>query len=422
MKQLILHTLLCGLLILNLACVNNPEAPQYVRATDTGIQPVISSITTIPPGLPYMLAGVTTIVFTGSGFGTDTSALQVFFSNVQVKINSLTATQITVTVPNMVKDSIIVRILVAGALKYSDAQYVNLRSPFSLVKEIDTSKQVPNAITFDRNGNLFISVVTSAGVSDGIYKLFPNSDPTQRGTLSQYAIKGTEAFFSGLKCRGDSVYAARRANRLVSRNSLTGQMNIFTASFPTTVFPTSIEDMDYDQNKLLWAGGNTVNGGLISVDSQKNVKQYTFPFGGLIHSVRVYNGSVYCSVEAGDGTKGVYKIPINNDGSLGTATKYFDLSAIVGNTYNVAYGITFDIQGNMYVGTDAAAGIYVVAPDQSVQPLYGGLLGPNCKYLAWGRDSYLYVVRATSSPLNAYPTGIYKVDMVGKLSAPYYGQ
>jgi hypothetical protein len=416
MKHLITFSLLLGLLISSFGCTSNPEAPQYVPIADPGNQPIVTSVTTIPAGLPYILGGVTTIAINGTNLVTDSNKIQVFLGNVQMTNCTYTPTQITFVAPNIIKDSIIVRVLVAGAVKFSDAKYVSIRSAMTLLTAIDTSKQVANAITFDRSGNLYVSVVTSAGVSDGLYKVVPG------GSASQYALRGTEAYFSGLKCKGDSVYAARRANRLVSRNSSTGAMTIFTASFPAAAFPTNIEDMDYDQNKLLWAGGNTANGGLISVDSQKNVKQYTFPFGGIIHSVRVYSGSVYCSVEAGDGTKGVYKIPINNDGTLGTATKYFDLSATVGNTFNIAYGITFDSQGNLYVGTDAAAGIYVVAPDQSIQPLYNGLLGPNCKYLAWGNDSYLYVVRALSTPLNTSPTGIFKVDMLGKLSAPYYGR
>jgi hypothetical protein len=417
MKHLIILSILLGLLISSFGCTtDNPEAPQYTPIADPGNQPIVTSVSTIPPGLPYVLAGVQSIAINGTNLVTDSSKIQVFVGNTLVTKCTYTPTRISFLAPNVIKDSIIVRVLVAGAIKFSDVMYVSIRSPLSFVSAIDTAKQVPNAITFDRNGNLFVSVTTMIGVSDGIYKV------SAGGAVSQYALKGTEVFFSGLKCRGDSVYAARRANRLVSRNSLTGAMTIFTASFPTAAFPTNIEDMDYDQNKLLWAGGNTTNGGLISVDSQKNVKQYPLPFGGIIHSVRVYSSSVYCSVEAGDGTKGVYKIPINADKTLGTATKYFDLSATVGNTTNNAYGITFDNQGNMYIGTDAPAGVYVVAPDQSVQPLYGGLLGPNCKYLAWGNDSYLYIVRATLSPLNSYPTGVYKVDMVGKLSAPYYGQ
>jgi hypothetical protein len=417
MKHLIILSILLGLLISSFGCtIDNPEAPQYTPIADPGNQPIVTSVGTVPPGLPYILAGVHTIAINGTNLVTDSSKIQVFLGNVLMTNCKYTPTQITFLAPSIIKDSIIVRVLVSGAVKFSNVLYVSIRSAMTLISAIDTSKQVPNAITTDRNGNIFVSVVTSAGVSDGIYKVVPG------GGATQYAVRGTEAYFSGLKCRGDSVYAARRANRLVSRNSSTGAMTIFTASFPTAAFPTNIEDMDYDQDKLLWAGGNTANGGLISIDSLKNVKQYTFPFGGIIHSVRVYSGSVYCSVEAGDGTKGVYKIPINADKTLGTATKYFDLSATVGNTTNIAYGITFDNQGNMYVGTDAPAGIYVVASDQSAQPFYNGFLGPNCRYFAWGKDAFMYVVRTTSPPLNNTLTGLFKVDMLGKLSAPYYGQ
>jgi hypothetical protein len=170
----------------------------------------------------------------------------------------------------------------------------------------------------------------------------------------------------------------------------------------------------------MWAGGNTADGGILRIDSLKNVKQ--FPFAGTIRSVRVFNGALYVTNETADLTNAIYKIPINaSDSSLGTAELYFDLSATVGNKTNKAFGITFDSDGNLYVGTDAPVGIYVVAADKSVQPLYNGVFGPSCRYLAWGNDSYLYAVRE-KIPSSSTPTGLFKIDMLGKLSAPYYGQ
>ncbi len=206
---------------------------------------------------------------------------------------------------------------------------------------------------------------------------------------------------------------------IVSRNSVTRAMNIFNASFPSSQLPTAVEDFDYDSKKLLWAGGTTVNGGIMRIDSLKNVTRFTLA--GKIQSIRFYGNALYVSGEDSDTSACVVKIPIDGSNALGTPEKYFDLSALVGNKFNKTYGITFDNNGNLYVGTDAAPGIYVVAPDKSVQPLYNGVIGGSCTYLAWGKDSYLYVVRDKAIGTNT-PTGLFKIDMLGKLSAPYYGQ
>ncbi|MDD8016823.1 MAG: IPT/TIG domain-containing protein [Bacteroidota bacterium] len=414
MKTLRLFTALLGVLLLAISsCTKDAPSSVYNPNTSFGGPPNVTTI--VPENAPYILGGLTTILINGTNFGTDTSKVHVFFNSTKVSLSSITATQIKLLAPLIIQDSIRVRVSIDGSDKFSDLKYVSIRSVMTLIKDIDTAKQVPNAITFNKNGDLFVSVVTSAGVSDGIYQL------SSGGGSLQFATKGTESYFSGLKFRGDSLYAARRANRLVSRNTVNGSMNIFTASFPAAALPINIEDFDYDQQRVMWAAGNTSDGGILRIDSLKNVKK--FPFPGIIHSVRVFNGALYVSNESStDSTKAVYQIPMNTaDTSLGTAVKYFDLSATVGNKTNIVFGITFDSQGNLYAGTDAPAGIYVVATDKSVQPLYNSLVGPNCQYLAWGNDSYLYAVRVKASSTSR-PTGLFKIDMLGKVTAPYYGQ
>ncbi len=396
------------------------DAPQGIFDPNykyPGVGPTVTSI--VPDGAPYFVAGITTIVINGTGFPTDTS-LHLFFDNIPMTITSVTATQIKLPTPQMIKDSIRVRIRVDGAGEFSDIKYISIRSVLILVKEIDTTKQIPAAITFNKAGNLFVSLIAS-GSSIGIYQLSPTGTFTQ---FAQRAPSGGEAFFTGLKCRGDSVYAARSGNFKViaSRNSNTNFMNIFNATYPNNL-PLFVSDFDYDQKLFLWIGGNNSVGGLVRIDTQRNVQNFPLTaLNGIVRSVRVFNNAVYVSHESSlDAVNSVYKIPINPDNSLGTPEKYFDLSATVGNTTNKTYGITFDDQGNLYVGTDADAGIYVVAPDKSSHPLYSGLIGSSFKYLAWGKDSYLYGVREKATPTGKL-TGLFKIDMLGKVSAPYYGQ
>jgi hypothetical protein len=395
------------LIVIISGCKKDPPVSPWDPNATFGAQPIVSSV--VPENMPYILGGVTTIDINGTGFPTDTSKIHLFFNNTEVSIGSITATQIKLLAPIMILDSIRVRLRIDGSDQFSDLKYINIRSTFTLIKEIDTTQVTPHAITFNKNGDLFVSV-TKGTVSDGIYEV------TAAGSAIPFAAKGTEPSFTGLKLKGDSIYAARGANRIVSRNSTPPYaMNIFSSALPAIVV-----DFDYDANRIMWTGGSTMNGGILRIDSLKSVKQ--FPFTGTIRSVRVFNGALYVTNEAPDSTNAIYKIPIiASDSSLGTAEKYFDLSVTVGNKKNKAYGITFDSDGNLYVGTDAPAGIYVVASDKSIQPLYNGVIGPNCTFLAWGNDSYLYVVREKATATSS-PTGLFKIDMLGKLSAPYYGQ
>ncbi len=397
-------------------CEDDPPQSIYdEKYVNTSGVATVTSV--VPDGAPYILGGVTTILVNGNGFPTDTSMLIVYFNSTRMKIASVTATQIKITAPNMIQDSIKVRVYLNGSDKFSDLKFVNIRSAFSLVTGIDTSKVSPAAITTNKQGDLFVSVVTKTGSSDGIYKI------SAAGVQTQYAFRAApplapEALFSGMKMKGDSLYAARRARLVVSRNSGSGAMNIFSASFPATQLPIIVDDFDYDAKRVMWAGGGTANGGLIRIDSLKRVTQFNLSgsMTGTIRSVRYYGGSLYVSNESSDSVNAVYRIPVNADSTLGTPVKHFDLTATLGNKLNKVYGITFDNAGTMYAGTDAPAGIYVIAPDKSVSILYNGLFGAACRYLAWGNDSFMYAVKELNGP------GVYKIDMLGKLSAPYYGQ
>ena len=407
---------IAGILLIAGCTKDAPQGLYDPNAVNTVGAPAVTSV--VPEGAPYVLGGITTILINGSGFPTDTSQLNVYFNSVRMTIASATATQLKIVAPNMILDSIKVRIFITGSEVFSDLKYVSIRSAFTLVSAIDTSKVYPKTITTNKQGDLFVSVILkSTNNSDGLYKV------SASGVQTQYALRAAaplspEANFTGLKAKGDSLYAARGARLIVSRNSGSGAMNIYTASFPSTPLAINVDDFDYDANRYLWAGGSSSNGGLLRIDSHKVVTRYDLAgqLTGTIRSVRVFNGAVFVSNESSDSVNAVYRIPINADTTLGTPTKYFDLTALLGSKLNKLYGLTFDNSGNLYVGTDAPAGIYVVAPDKSVQPLYNGLFGSPCKYLAWGNDSYMYASKDVGN------AGVYKIDMLGKLSAPYYGQ
>ncbi len=83
------------------------------------------------------------------------------------------------------------------------------------------------------------------------------------------------------------------------------------------------------------------------------------------------------------------------------------------------YALTFAADGDMYVGTDHAAGIMIVHPDGSFEPLYEGLLKPYVYSLAWGTGTYLYANQRND--VDPAQKRMLKINVL-KQSAPYYGR
>jgi hypothetical protein len=131
--------------------------------------------------------------------------------------------------------------------------------------------------------------------------------------------------------------------------------------------------------------------------------------------VRVYNGYLYIGAKR-DSLDKVWRLPVVGD-SLGTEEEYFSVSAIYGANTSGVFGLAFNTDGDMYVGTDGAAGILLVHPDHSSESYYNGLILPSTIYLTWGSGSDLFQGRTGT----ANPKTIVRIN-TQKTSAPYYGR
>ena len=54
------------------------------------------------------------------------------------------------------------------------------------------------------------------------------------------------------------------------------------------------------------------------------------------------------------------------------------------------YGLAFDTDGNMYLGTDAADGILMVNAAKQGSPYYPGVVSGSTVYLTWGTGANLF--------------------------------
>ncbi len=369
-------------------------------------QPVI---TTVSPAVAR--AGIEEVVINGNNFSATPSENFVYFDNIKAAILSATATQLKVLSPAIVKDSIRLKVAVFGAEKFSDIKYYK---QISVVDEFGglQSNEKPGGIACDTAGNVFASMAKN-DLGDSI-KMFT---PGGKRTSFAPAVSGLDNW-SALKVGpGEKLYACRnqRALYTISKNS---EPALFAAVTGAKFF-----DLDFDKYGNIWTGGADTL--VYHIKQDQTVQSYSIKDGKVIKSenvnfrtFRVYNDYLYFGGKV-DSIEVVYRAPITPAGDLGVVEKYFDLSAQPGYGYNGpgVYAITFNSDGEMYLGTDGDDAILLIKPNKAVSVFYKGILFPMSSSFAWDKGSYLYVSRSgiiasrTIIRINTYKT-----------SAPYYGR
>lgn len=390
------------------SCADDPAASIYDPNAPSASTPVITAITVEGGG--GLLSGVSTVVIDGQNFSTDSSKVIVFFDAVRATVISTTTTQIKVKAPTIVKDSVMVRVSILGTENFSQIKYVDLKAAVSLFGNF-TSFEEAYGITSDQTGNLYVAMLSS-GLGIGLRKYTPSGD------TSTYSPKGLGIdVWSALKMGpGGVIYACRNQRALYTINAQGSSPVLFVAGASTAKF----YDLDFDKNKNIWTGG--ADSTVYRIKPDKSISPFSFKPNAIVRTVRVYNDYVYLGGKV-DSIEGVWRAQIDGSGNLGTFQQYFNLSAQQGYRPNGTgvFAITFNTDGEMYVGTDGPDGLLLIAPNASgVQKYYPGLFVPNAQNLlfAWGNGGNLYVTRRSNS---VSTNSLLKIN-TQKQSAPYYGR
>lgn len=396
-----------GLLVLFIVLVSGCENEQSTNLYDPGASspappPTVSSISPTTG-----LAGVTTITINGANFSTVKEENTVFFETAQAQVLTATATTLTVRAPNLVKDSVRIRVQTSKAWLFSNTMYCKLDAAVSELAGLGNTDEVWGTTT-DASGNLYVSLVTD-GSGMGIKKFTP------AGVKSDYAPSGGVTKWSSLKMGPSGELYLARILRAIYKITAPGASPSIWVSFGSlgTVF-----DMDFDQNKNLWAGGN--NTSIYRIKSDKNVK--AFPFEANVRAVRVRGDYVYVGgFVTADNAEKVMRFKIVNSDSLGPSEEYFNFtSSPLGGAGKAIFALNFNTDGDMYVGTDAPNPIIIVHPDKTAEVLHPGVLSPAMHVFASG-GSVLYAVKGTPSGGIVSTSGkLFKINPL-KTLAPYYG-
>lgn len=370
--------MLAGAGVAGFGCNETPPDSLYDPAYVPNGPPVVTSYTEVSP----KLAGVTVLTFTGRNFSSAPGDNLVFFNSTLGSVLNASSTQLRVRAPYLIDDTVMIRIAVRGATKFNDPsiQY-KLTAPdvdFGQWKTADETY----GVAIDASGGVYASTLTG-GLGIGVKKY--NGD----GTRADYSprLSSTVPLWNSMKF-GPGGYLYVCARNILFRIPPGGGT---AASFQVVTGAANATDIDFDANNNIWVAG-TGNSNIYRIrTSDKNLK--AFPCRGDMRAVRVYSGYVYVG-GLRDSLEKVYRFPIVTPDSLGAEEEYFNLSSVYGVGGGKIYALTFNTDGDMYVGTDNPEGIRLVHPDRSSEAMYVGVLLPRSISFAWQPGgAWLFVSR-----------------------------
>ncbi len=383
----------------------DPNYPENIWDEDDqgNASPSISSVE--PEGSAF--AGIDTLTINGQNFSENSSANLVYFNNMLGNVINATSTSLKVVTPNLVSDSVQIRVAVQGAFLFAD--HSSLYTLTAAVSDYGPFDQFTDifSLDLDRDENLIVSM-------DGS----PNAEFWIVDTNQDSAVwSGALAKASGMKLGPTgSVYFVNYQRFLYKDEQGTPKEN-------SEIFKRlngNATDLDFDSYGNLFVGGagSTIDvvdinddGGLTSgVTEAKNLDTLD------ILSLRVLNDYLYVLTTTVTSDQAIYKMQILDDsGSLGDIELVFDWSSYT-NKLSSALCFTLSEAGDLFVGSDSDDQPLTYIQNGNASGFYSSILTAPISYMAWGNSNYLYLINKTEET-----NRVQRVD-TRMSGADYYGR
>ena len=403
MRILLLLRFILPISLLVLSC-EDPNYPENIwDENDQGnASPSISSV---EPEAAF--AGIDTLTISGQNFSENTSENLVYFNNMLGEVVNATSTSLSVITPNLVSDSVQIRVAVQGAFLFAD--HSSLYTLTAAVLDYGPFDQFTDifSLDLDRDENLIVSL-------DGT----PNAEFWIVDTNQDSAVwSGALAKGSGMKLGPTgSVYFVNYQRFLYKDEQGTPKEN-------SEIFKRlngNATDLDFDSYGNLFVGGagSTIDvvdinddGGLTSgVTEAKNLDTLD------ILSLKVLNDYLYVLTTTVTSDQAIYKMQILDDsGSLGDLELVFDWSAYT-NKLSSALCFTLSESGDLFVGSDSDDQPLTYIQNGNARGFYSSILTAPISYMAWGNSNYLYLINKTEET-----NRVQRVD-TRMSGADYYGR
>ena len=151
-------------IVLITSCGEKPTPSLFDPDKQYGLSPIITEI--IPPD--SCLAGITFMTFKGQNFLTNPDENFVFFNEYRINVLTASATELTLKSPNLVGDSIKIKMAVHGAELFSNIIYYKIEYTAYEYARINQYSDA-YGLAYDNDGNVYVSL----GANNSIVKITP---------------------------------------------------------------------------------------------------------------------------------------------------------------------------------------------------------------------------------------------------------
>ena len=403
MRILLLLRFIMPISLLIFSC-EDPNYPENIWDEDDqgNASPSISSV---EPEAAF--AGIDTLTISGQNFSENTSENLVYFNNMLGEVINATSTSLRVITPNLVSDSVQIRVAVQGAFLFAD--HSSLYTLTAAVLDYGPFDQFTDifSLDLDRDENLIVSM-------DGT----PNAEFWIVDTNQDSAVwSGALAKGSGMKLGPTgSVYFVNYQRFLYKDEQGTPKEN-------SEIFKRlngNATDLDFDSYGNLFVGGAGSTIDVVDINDDDGLTSGVTEAKNLdtldILSLKVFNDYLYVLTTTVTSDQAIYKMQILDDsGSLGDLELVFDWSAYT-NKLSSALCFTLSESGDLFVGSDSDDQPLTYIQNGNASGFYSSILTAPISYMAWGNSNYLYLINKTEET-----NRVQRVD-TRMSGADYYGR
>ncbi len=404
MRILSLFRIILPISLVMFSC-EDPNYPENIWDEDDqgNASPSISSVE--PEGSAF--AGIDTLTINGQNFSENSSANLVYFNNMLGNVINATSTSLKVVTPNLVSDSVQIRVAVQGAFLFAD--HSSLYTLTAAVSDYGPFDQFTDifSLDLDRDENLIVSM-------DGS----PNAEFWIVDTNQDSAVwSGALAKASGMKLGPTgSVYFVNYQRFLYKDEQGTPKEN-------SEIFKRlngNATDLDFDSYGNLFVGGAGSTIDVVDINDDDGLTSGVTEAKNLdtldILSLRVLNDYLYVLTTTATSDQAIYKMQILDDsGSLGDIELVFDWSSYT-NKLSSALCFTLSEAGDLFVGSDSDDQPLTYIQNGNASGFYSSILTAPISYMAWGNSNYLYLINKTEET-----NRVQRVD-TRMSGADYYGR
>ena len=398
------YQILACVVLISFSC-DDPNSPSDVwNPNDTGNStPFISSIT--PADSAY--AGSQEITIYGGNFGDNKDSVFVYFNTGSGEVISVDESSMIVIPPNIISDSVIIKIAVHGAFSFGEYEQNYILHPRILeYGDFDALDESIWGLEADNNENLYVGLsVFPEGTIDKITPPLGNREYAFINAVLQtpYSMRiGPD----------NNIFYVDGVNPYIIKQDLS------TGSPSYAALPGIAFDLDFDENNNLYCGGSGQSLYKVTTDLSSTVAADYSDIS--IKAIRIFNGFVYVggNYSGTDNvvpTVGVWRNQIlSSEGVLGEKEIVLDWVEHAGVNSNIT-GITFDENGTMYISSDDNVAIGLYSAEGIFSELFPKIISAPIAKMTWGSKNYMYL------NYRGNPRAVYRLDM-GLNGATYHGR